>query len=222
MRRSLIPLAVLVVLSAARPAGAQPCDPAEAGARTARIQAHLDREKRRGKKWDNIWLVTFATLAAVQGTAIATETTIGEYDEAAEAGLIAGTVKASVGALAHVILRLKVVRPKRTGDPCTDLAEAERALRKTAKNEKRSFYLNHLGSFALNVGALLWLGLQKDEWGEGAQSIALGYPVGLLAVYTQPRGALKAHRRGTFDEVSATVGVARRPDFTGLVLAGTF
>jgi hypothetical protein len=218
MRMWLIPLAVVVTLST-RPAAAQPCDPAEAEARTARIQQHLDREKRRGKKWDNIWLATFATLAAAQGVAIATETTIGDYDEAAEAGLIVGTVKSTIGALAHVILRLKVVRPKKTGDPCTDLEEAERALRKSAKNEKRSFYLNHLGSFALNVGGLLWLGLQEDEWGEGAKSIALGYPISLIAVYTQPRGALKAHRRGTFE---ATVGVTRRADFTGLVLAGTF
>lgn len=221
MRRWLIPLLVLAVLSS-RPAGGQPCDPTEATARTARIQAHLDREKRRGKKWDNIWLATFATLAAVQGAAIATETTIGEYDAAAEAGLAVGTIKSTVGALAHVILRLKVVRPRKTGDPCTDLEAAESALRTSAKNEKRSFYLNHLGSFALNVGGLLWLGLQEDEWGEGKKSIALGYPVGLLAVYTQPRGALKAYRRGAFNEVSATVGVARNHDFTGLVLAGTF
>lgn len=219
MRRSLIPLAVVLVLAAARPALAAACDPTEAEARTARIQAHLDREKRRGKKWDNIWLVTFATLSAVQVAGIATETTIGEYDDAAEAGLTVGAVKSGIGALAHVILRLKVVRPRRTGDPCTDLEEAERALRKSAKNEKRSFYLNHLGSFALNVGGLLYLGLREDEWGEGWKSIALGYPVGLIAVYTQPRGALKAHRRGTFD---ATVGVARRRDFTGLVIAGTF
>jgi hypothetical protein len=221
MRMWLIPLVVVLLLNAG-PAAAQTCDPTEATARTARIQAHLDREKRRGKKWDNIWLATFATLAAAQGVAIATETTIGDYDEAAEAGLVVGTVKSTIGALAHVILRLKVVRPKKTGDPCTDLDAAERALRTSAKNEKRSFYLNHLGSFALNVGGLLWLGLQEDEWGEGAKSIALGYSVALIAVYTQPRGALKAHRRGTFDEVSATVGVSRTHDFTGLVLAGTF
>ena len=219
MRRSLIPLAVSLVVAAAAPAGAQPCDATEAEARTARIEAHLEREKRRGKRWDNIWLATFTTLAAVQGVAIATETTIGDYDEAAEAGLVVGTVKSTVGALAHVILRLKVVRPRRTGDPCADVIDAERALAKSAKNERSSFYLNHLGSFALNVGGMLWLGLQEDEWGEGVKSLAIGYPVSLIAVYTQPRGALKAHRRGTFD---STVGVARRRDFTGLVIAGTF
>jgi hypothetical protein len=212
-------MVVVLVLSAARPDGAAACDPTEAAARTARIQSHLEREKRRGKRWDNIWLVTFATLSAAQGVAIATETTIGEYDDGAEAGLTVGAIKSGIGALAHVILRLKVVRPQLTGDPCTDLEEAERALRKTARNERRSFLLNHLGSFALNVGGLLWLGLHEDEWGEGAKSIALGYPISLIAVYTQPRGALREHRRGTF-EMSA--GIARHRDFTGLVLAGTF
>ena len=94
-----------------------------------------------------------------------------------------------------------------------------RALAKTAANEKRSFFLNHLGSLALNVAGLLYLGLQEDEWGEGAKSIAIGYPIGMLAVYTQPRATWKARRRGTFE---ATVGVARRRDFTGLVLTGSF
>lgn len=218
MRTALIPLAVILFLSGV--AAAAPCDPAEAEARTARIEAHLDREKRRARRWDNLWLITFATATAVQGAGIATETTLGEYDDAAEAGLAVGAIKSGIGALAHVILRLKVVRPgPRTGDPCADLEAAERALARTAANEKRSFFLNHLGSLALNVGGLLYLGLQEDEWGEGAKSIAIGYPIGMLAVYTQPRATWKARRRGTFE---ATVGVARRRDFTGIVLAGSF
>jgi len=223
MRRCLIPLVLVMALvmapSSRAAAGAEPCDPGEAEARTARIQAHLDREKRRARRWDNAWLITFASLAAAQGALVAFEwTPLGEYDDTAEAGLQVGAIKAGVGALAHLVLRLKVVRPRRTGDPCTDLAEAERALRATAKNEKRTFFLQHLGSLAVNVAGLVYLGTVQDSWGEGAKSMA-GYPVGVLAVYTQPRGSWKASRRGDF---SAQLGIVHRPDYAGLVLAGTF
>jgi hypothetical protein len=218
MRRVLIPLVIATLLSGAAPAEA--CDPTEAGARAARLQTHLDRERRRARRWDNAWLVTFATATVAQGSArLAEWTPLGDYDDDAEAGLEVGTVKGAVATLAHVVLRLKIVRPERTGDPCVDAEAAERAFRASARNERRSFYLNHLGSFAFNVGGMLYLGLREDAWGEAALSTGIGYPVGLLAVYTQPRGVWKAERRGG---IEATIGVARRRDFTGLVLAGTF
>lgn len=199
----LVPLAVVICLAA--PAAAEPCDPAAAAEAAAAIDAHLAREARRARRWDNAWAITFAGLAAGQGALIAAEWTPTGFDDDIEAGLWVGVGKSVVGAASHLVLRLKVVRPERTGDACADLAAAERALRETARNERRTFWLDHLGSFALNAAGLVLLGTRYDTWEEGLKSFALGYPVGLLSVYTQPR---------------ASWHVRLEPN--GVVLSGTF
>lgn len=215
-----------LVLAPALPAAAG-CDPVEATARAVRIEAHLAAEARAARRWNVGWAITFAGLSAVQLGAVGVEwTPFGEFDDDTREGLYVGAAKAALASAARLAMPLRVERPARTGDPCADLAAAERALRATARRERRAFFVNHTGSVAFSLAGLLLLGLHYDTWEEGAISVALGYPVGLLSTYTMPRGSWRAVRRGDLlaggDGASWQLGVVRHRAFTGLVLGGTF
>jgi len=216
----LATIAVGCVLAAARPADAG-CDEADAAARTTKIRALLDGEAKRARRWNLAWGIGFGTVAAGQfGLTLADYTPLGDYDDDKEVGLYFAAGKAALGSLAHVVLPLKIVRPgPLTGDACADLDAAERALRASGRNEQRSFYLNHLGAFAMNAGSLLLLGMVFDTWREGWLGLAIGYPVGLLHAYTQPRRAWRWARRLP-DDVSVTV--VRNEDAWGLAIGGAF
>ncbi len=221
-------LALIVGMSSGV-AAAQPCDPDEAEVRTGEIRAHLDHEARRARRWNLGWGIGFATLSLAQGSLIAAEwTPLGDYDDDAAANLYVGTAKSTIASLAHLIVPLKIVRAgAATGDACADLAAAERALRKSGSNEKQSFWLNHLGAIALNGGGLLVLGIGFDTWKEGVISVAMGYPMGLLHAYTQPRRSWHAVRNGRLlrpaaPTVAWQLGAVHTEHYTGLVLGGTF
>ena len=95
--------------------------------------------------------------------------------------MIVGAAKSSIGALVHAILPLRV----RTPATCD---EAQHALEKAGRDERRLFFLNHFGGLALNVAGAVVLA-HLDNWREGLISIALGYPIGVLHAYTLPRGS---------------------------------
>ncbi len=224
MRASKVLSAVIVVacaVAAASSAGAAPCDEAEATARTAEIRGLLERESRRTRRWNLGWGIGFGVLAVGQlGLTAADYTPIGDYDEDKEHGLYVAATKAAIASLAHVVLPLKMAWPgPATGDPCVDRDAAERALQRSGDNEKRSFYLNHLGAIAMNVGGLLVLGLGFDTWKEGWLSVALGYPVGLLHAYTQPRRVWHVARRVPPD---VAITVLRNEHTWGLAIGGAF
>lgn len=228
MRPNLVwVLSLAVIVGTAGVAAAQPCDPVEAEVRTAEIRAHLAHEGKRSRRWNIAWGVTFATLSVAQaGLVVAEYNPTGDYDDKAQANYVVGASKSAIASLAHVVLPLKIVRAgAATGDACADLAAAERALRKSGENEKRSFWLNHLGAIALNGGGLLILGLGFDAWKEGAISAAMGYPIGLLHAYTQPRRSWHAVRNGRLlrpasPTVSWQLGAVHTEHYTGLVLGG--
>lgn len=216
MRRTSLVVAIATVTAAlaARPAAALPCDAELAAAEVARIRAHLDREATRARRWNLGWTIAFGVLAAGQvGLRAAEWVPLDDYTEAAGHGLELGAIKATIAMGSRIVLPLKVVRAPDTGDPCADLEGARRAVRATARNEKRSFWLNHLGGLALNLTGVVLLGTYYDSWREGAKSFVLGYPVGLLSSYTQPRGSWH------FD---LQVGVAPSPDGAGVVVTGRF
>ena len=195
MRIAAICLASLLILAAATPPAHAACD---------QLRAHLDREARRARRWDLAWALTFGTFAVAQGGMLAAEWVPGEeWSDDAAAGLKVGIAKSSIGALSHVVLRLKVERP--STDDCATLA---RAVRVTARNEKRAFWLDHVGSLLLNVGGLLYLGLVEDTWSEGWKSFALGYPIGLISTYTQPRASW--HFAARLDDGGAQVVLSGR------------
>jgi hypothetical protein len=211
-----------IMLLATRQASAQ-CDAATAEARTVEIEAVLARDARNARRWDLGWAATFGVLAGAQlGMAVAEWAPLQDFDDKVEASLYVGAIKSGIGSVSHLVLPLRVARPgPRSGDACADLAAAERALQESAKKERETFYLNHLGSLALNVGGLLYLGLHDDAWKEGVMSFALGYPVGLLSTYTQPRRAWHLGRRAP--TIAAwNLGAVRRSGYTGLQLSLSF
>jgi len=166
-------------------ASAIACAASSAHADCEHLRAHLDREARRAHRWDVAWAVTFTGLAVAQGGLILAEwVPAEEWSEDVEAGLWVGIVQSTIGAASHVVLPLRVERP--SSDDCAELA---RAVRVTAHHERVAFWLDHAGNLALGVGGLLYLGLVEDSWSQGVKSFALGYPIGLLATYTQPRAS---------------------------------
>jgi hypothetical protein len=195
VRIAAICLASLLIFAAASPPAHAECE---------QLRAHLDREARRARRWDLAWALTFGTFAVAQGGMLAAEWVPGEeWSDDAEAGLQVGIVKSSIASLSHIVLRLKVERP--SGDDCASLA---RAVRETARHEKQAFWLNHAGSLLLNVGGLLYLGLVEDAWGEGWKGVALGYPIGLISTYTQPRASW--HFAARLDDGGAQVVLSVR------------
>jgi hypothetical protein len=195
VRIAAICLASCLLFAAAAPPAHAECE---------KLRSHLDREARRARRWDLAWALTFGTFAVAQGGMLAAEWVPGqEWNDDAAAGLKVGIVKSSIASLSHIVLRLKVERP--SADDCASLA---RAVRETARHEKQAFYLNHVGSLLLNVGGLLWLGLVEDAWPEGWKSIALGYPIGLISTYTQPRASW--HFAARLDDDGALVMLSGR------------
>ena len=188
-------LAFALAVGVAWPSEARACEE-----RAAEIDRTLASQRRKSRRWDLTWSATFGTLALAQaGLALAEWTPFGEFDEAAEASLWVGASKAAIGSLSHLILRVKIPRGGSEADPCEHLASSERALREARKAERTTFFLNHAGSLGLNVAGMLVLGLRYDSWTDGMMSFALGWPVGLLSIYTQPRGAWHAHIIATAD-----------------------
>jgi hypothetical protein len=76
-------------------------------------------------------------------------------------------------------------------DVCKLLAEAETLLVRDAQNQRdgQRWWL-HVGSFALNAGVGLFLGLGFHHWGAGAFNFATGAVIGELIILSQPTGTI--------------------------------
>lgn len=220
MIRALLVGALVIAAVLAGEASACPTDAAD---RAAALRKRLDHERARAERWRWGWSVGFGVVAIGQGAMVIAEyTPLGEFDEAAEASLVAGTAKSIIGLGARVIAPIKVPHPTVTGDPCTDLAAAEAALARAATSEKRSFWLNHLGGLALQIGGALYVGLSADAaWDDAAISFALGYAVGISSTYTQPRAAWEEHRRAP-EARTWQVAPLVSPRARGLAIVGSF
>lgn len=210
-----------LVLAGARAAAACPAD---AGERAAAIRERLDGERRAAARWRWGWAAGFGAAALAQTAAFLTETTpTGDYDDAADASMKVGAAKATVGMAARIVAPIKVPRPSVSGDACADLASAEAAFARAAKSERQSFWLNHVGGLALQVSGTLYIGLSVDDaWGDAAISFGLGWTVGLISTYTQPRGVWKQHRAGGPGGVTWQVVPLAAPRTHGLAIQGTF
>lgn len=207
---------VAALCALARPATAD-CDHAAAEARIAKVRAVLAHDAVHARRWNLAWGIGFGAAAAGQfALTLADYSPLAEYTDDVEHGLYIASAKAAIASLTHVILPLKIVRPgPRTDDVCADLAAAERALHKTGTNEKRAFWLNHLGGLAMNVAGVLILGMGLDSWREAWLGFAIGYPVGVIHAYTQPR-------RGWHWARNVSVTPIQQEGVTGLAIGGVF
>jgi hypothetical protein len=223
VRRALVAIAVALGLLATSTATVAAACPADADDRAQALRARLDQERARAARWRLGWGIGFGVVSIGQGALVIAEVSpLGDYDEAAEAALVAGTAKSIIGLAARLISPVEVPHPRVTGDPCTDLAAAEEALARAARSEKQSFWLNHLGGLALQLGATLYIGLTADDaWDDAAISFAIGYTVGVTSTYTQPRAAWHEHRRAAADRTWHVAPLVS-PHARGLAVVGSF
>jgi len=78
------------------------------------------------------------------------------------------------------------------------------ALEDAGRRQRRGFWLSHLGGTALNLATSALLTYRRSLE-VGAISFGIGYSVGLVHVYTQPRRGWRAWRER---RASWTVGVS--------------
>jgi hypothetical protein len=171
-------------LLAARSASAAPCE-ADATA----IRTHLADEHARAHRWDLGWGIGLGTVAAGE-LALGLS---GKFDRDQHESFYVGAAISAVGAAGHFVLPLEVEVPAPVADACTDLAALRAAMKTTAHHERQAFWINHLGTLALNGAGAIVLG-ERTTWTNAAKSFVLGYAVGLVIVYTQPRGTWHATR----------------------------
>jgi hypothetical protein len=215
---------VALLLASTGASRASEC-PADAAERAAQIRARLDVERGKASKWRWGWAAGFGALSGTQLALAMTETApFGEFDGPLEASLYVGSAKSGIGMLARIVKPVKVPRPSESGDACADLASAERALAITARSEKISFWLNHVGGLALQVGGTLYIGMaEEDAWTDAAISFGLGLTVGTISTYTQPRTIWKQERARTREAaVTWQLTPMVAPRTQGLALVGTF
>jgi hypothetical protein len=202
---------VIAIASAvAQPANASTCQ-READA----LRAHLVDEAQRASRWNVTWGLIYSAAVAGQLALALTETKpIGTFDRNYEELLYVGVAKAAIGVGSKLVLPLRLKVPAPDADPCADLLALRRAAARNARAESRSFYLNHFGGLAVNLAGVGVLAVRRN-FATAAASFAVGFPVGLLATYTQPRGTWGYWRRARL-----RTGVTLSNDATTLWLAG--
>jgi hypothetical protein len=170
-----------VVAEPPPPAG---CDPHEA----AKLRALLERDASHARKWNLAWTGIFGS-AAIGTFAVGLANPFPEL----QTGLYVSSGKATIGALARLILPLRVPVPEPNSDPCADVEALRTAVALVAKRERRNFWINHVGGILVNGGGALivW---KYESGAQALLSIAIGYPVGLLSNYTAPRRTWKYFR----------------------------
>ena len=156
---------------------------------SVQIDTALERDAAQAGPWNVGWGIAFATAAVGQAAvAVAASDSISDNQRI---GLWIGAGKASIGALVRVVRPLHI-------EPAPECADAEtqrRALEVAARRERNNLALNLIGGFALNTAGLLYMGIERDAWREGALSFAVGTAVGLVSAYTAPRRSWLLRRR---------------------------
>lgn len=150
----------------------------------ARLRREALAEAHRARTWNTAWLVGFGTASLAQLGYAASG--IGD-DDARDVAYV-GAAKAGLGALGRLVTPLRVRVPEATGDACRDRDALAGSLRAARKRERNMFYVNHAGALLVNAAGAVVLA-QHHSLGLALSSAAIGYPVGLLAVYTMPRHA---------------------------------
>jgi hypothetical protein len=201
--RFLITLGVTVL---ARAVAAEPCGDASA------LRADLQREAIHADRWNLAWRIGF-TASAVGQFAAAASGTFGHDNTQV---LWVGGVKSSLGAIVRWILPLRIDVPAATPDACADRTALRAVAERVAGDERRSFWLSHLGGLAVNLGATLVIA-NRVSWKNGLVSFAISYPVGLLSTYTMPRASWHRIREPTW-----TTDIVASRDHWSLVVGGSF
>ena len=161
-----------------------------AAERYAFIESTLDREARKGRIWNHAWGWGFLGVTIGQAG-------VGAWvsDENCPECWYVGAAKSGLGLISTVLLKPVVVdRVDPIVEPtCDDLARAERLLI-AAANSERVHWFRHVEGGLVNLAAVLYLGLEHDEWGKALLGAAIGTAVGEYRLYSRPDGAIDALR----------------------------
>jgi hypothetical protein len=176
---------MLAALVLASPLRAQECAPDEAEA----LRAHLAAQQVSAKNWNQVWRYTFTTVAV---GAFAFGVANPFPDARDNIWVTAG--KSTLGALSRWLLPLRVELPPKTTDVCADIAALRASIESTAKQERRLFWLHHLGSAVVNAAGAVILAVRGNSLSEILLTTALGYAVGMVATYTMPRATWRFWR----------------------------
>ncbi|MGE0869858.1 MAG: hypothetical protein AB7P03_14935 [Kofleriaceae bacterium] len=171
------------------------------------LRTHLVDQHRRAGQWNLAWQIVFGSSTAIQLALALTQTNpLGDYDRDTEERTYVNTAKAAIGFGFAVAAPLRVDVPALDADRCIDLAQLRAAAARAGKNQRTAFWLNHLGGLALNLSgaALLWY---RRSLPVAGVSLAESIPIGLINVYTMPRGAWHRWReQGASWAISITPG----------------
>lgn len=188
----------LVVLAAAPPASADCAQDAD------QLRAHLEDAAPRVRRWNYGWAIAYGG-AAVGQLALALTATkpFSTFDQDYKETMYVGAAKATIGAASRLVIPLRVRIPPLEIDRCVELAALRAALKQIGTDEKKTFWLTHLGGFALNVvgSLLLW---HRRSFSVGAISFLMSFPIGPLSAYTMPRASWHKYRN---ESASWSVGV---------------
>lgn len=248
-RKSLLLLtALLGCLLRAAPAHAAPCAvpagsaPAlaahDGGARLRFVRESMAHTAVMERRFMLGWGLTYGALAVGSPLALV-------LDDSREARVEAAwsSATSAFAALTAIIQPLLVMRdhwrlerlltaPRRTGDGCAVLAEAERLLAHAARSEASARSpLAHVGSLIFNLGLGLALGYGLDRPATAARNTAIGIALGELMIFSRPTQAvrsLESYRRGDLTRprqggaFSFDIGVTAGAGMYGATLMGTF
>ena len=157
---------------------------ADCATEAAELRHQLAIESHRAHRWNGSWGVAFAA-ASIGQLALAVGN-VGNTDQ--HEAFYVGAAKAGLGAASHLVVPLAIDVPAAVDDPCADRTALEGALAVAKKKERSIFYLGHFGALAVNLAGVIVLAERRSLL-VGLESFAVGYPVGLLSIYTAPRAA---------------------------------
>jgi hypothetical protein len=184
----------------------EPCG--DAGA----LRAELEQEAVRADRWNLAWRIVYTAAAAGQLGVAAS----GVADHDNTQSLWVGGAKSTLAALGRWWSPLRIDVPPPTGDACTDRAALRAAAERAAADERRAFWLSHIGGLIVGAAGTIVLA-ETASWKAGLLSFATGYPVGLLSTYTMPRVSWARVR-----EPAWTASVVAGGRQYALIVAGAF
>jgi hypothetical protein len=142
----------------------------------------LVRDRDDADTWNLTWRVGL-TAATLVNTAIALTPSLSR-DTRIASGI--GAVESALGAVGQWVMPLRIDVPVLTGDACADAKTLRLAAQRAGQQQRTDFWLGHAGAIVVNaVGSIVLA--ERTSWQDGAISFAIGYPIGLLHIYTMPR-----------------------------------
>jgi hypothetical protein len=178
-------------------------------ARLSFIVDRMDLGARRALAWSLGWGLTYGAAAVTQ---IAITPVVGDD---VRVGLYVGSVSATIGTVTRAVNIPHVIRERRRlrrylageSDVCASWREAERALLRSARWERRNTrLLLHFAALTYSVAAGLVIAVGFERPIYGHRQLAIGATVGQLMMVTTPTIALQTlgtYRQGSLRRMSA-------------------